>query len=142
MLYVQEYPSLEFRYLKTLLERGLKLGGKGKAIQLTTVLQEADPGYVELDETAQRVFPVSRDELFAYDVVIFGDVNPSYMSRPVLENLAAFVTERGGGLVFVAGPRHTPLAYRDTPLEDLFPIDLSTTRLPDEAASDGGCVSA
>ena len=78
VLYVQEYPSLEFRYLKTLLERGLKQAGGGKAIQLTTVLQEADLEYVELDESAQRVFPVSRDELFAYDVVIFGDVNPSY----------------------------------------------------------------
>ncbi len=133
VLYVQEYPSLEFRYLKTLLERGLKLGGKGKAVQLTTVLQEADQGYVELDETAQRVFPVGRDELFAYDVVIFGDVNPSYMSRPVLENLAAFVTQRGGGVVFLAGPRHTPLAYRDSPLEDLFPMDLNTTQLPDES---------
>ncbi len=132
VLYVQEYPSLEFRYLKTMLERGLKLGGKGKAIQLTTVLQEADQGYVELDETAQRVFPVSRDELFAYDVVIFGDVNPSYMSRPVLENLAAFVKERGGGVVVLAGPRHTPLAYRDSPLEDLLPMDLNTTSLPDE----------
>ena len=132
VLYVQEYPSLEFRFLKMLLERGLKLGGQGKAVQLTTVLQEADQGYIELDETAMRVFPVSRDELFAYDVVIFGDVNPSFMSRPVLENLAAFVTERGGGVVFIAGPRHTPFAYRDTPLENLFPVELSTARLPDE----------
>ncbi len=124
VLYVQEYPSLEFRYLKTLLQRGLKQAGGGKAIQLTTVLQEADLEYVELDESAQRVFPVSRDELFAYDVVIFGDVNPSYMSRPVLENLSAFVKERGGGMVFIAGPRHTPIAYRGTPLEDLFPADV------------------
>ena len=121
MLYVQEYPSPEFRYLKTLLERGLKQAGGGKAIQLTTVLQEADLEYVELDESAQRVFPVNRDELFAYDVVIFGDVNPSYLSRPVLENLAAFVKERGGGMVFIAGPRHTPIAYRGSPLEDLLP---------------------
>ncbi len=132
VLYVQEYPSLEFRFLKTVLERGLKLGGKGKAIQLTTVLQEADQGYVELDETAQRVFPVGRDELFAYDVVIFGDVNPSYMSRPVLENVADFVKQRGGGMIFLAGPRYTPLAYRNSPLEDLFPMDLNTVHLPDD----------
>jgi hypothetical protein len=130
VLYVQEYPSLEFRYLKTLLERGLKQSGGGKAIQLATVLQEADLEYVELDESAQRVFPVSRDELFAYDVVIFGDVNPSYMSRPVLENLSAFVKERGGGMVFIAGPRHTPIAYRGTPLEDLFPADVGKVLLP------------
>jgi hypothetical protein len=133
VLYVQEYPSPEYRFLKTMLERGLKLGGKGKAIQLSTVLQEADQEFAASDETAIRVFPVSRNELFEYDVVVFGDVNPSYLSRPVLENLSAFVSERGGGIVFVAGPRHTPLAYRDTPLEDLFPIDLSTARLPDES---------
>ena len=68
------------------------------------------------------MFPVSREELFGYDVVFFGDVNPSYLSRPVLENLVAYVTERGGGLVFIAGPRHTPLAFRGSPLEDLFPM--------------------
>ncbi|MHB8970532.1 MAG: VWA domain-containing protein [Pirellulaceae bacterium] len=134
VLYVQEYPSPEFRALKTLLERGLKQAGGGKAVQLTTVLQEADLEYVELDASAQRVFPVNREELFAYDVVIFGDVNPSYLSRPVLDNLAAFVKERGGGMVFIAGPRHTPIAYRGTPLEDLLPIDLSTVSLPDAEA--------
>lgn len=133
VLYVQEYPSLEFRFLKTVLERGLKIGGKGKAIELTTVLQEADPGYTEMDKTAMRVFPVSRKELFAYDVIVFGDVNPAYMSRPVLENLAAFVRERGGGMVFISGPRYLPLAYHDTPLADLFPIEVSTARLPDQA---------
>ncbi|MFW6169052.1 MAG: hypothetical protein ACODAD_01085 [Planctomycetota bacterium] len=131
VLYVQEYPSFDFRFLKTVLERGLRVGGKGKAIELTTVLQEADPEYVELDETAQRVFPVSRKELFTYDVVIFGDVNPVYMSRAVLENLAAFVSERGGGMMCLSGPRHTPLAYRDTPLANLLPIEVSTARLPE-----------
>jgi hypothetical protein len=134
VLYVQEYPSMEFRYLKTLLDRVLKPSGEGKAIQLSVVLQEADPGYVDLDETAMRVFPVNRDELFAYDVLIFGDVNPSFMNRPVVENIAAFVKDRGGGLLFVAGPRHTPLAYRDTALEDLFPVELGTVRLPDDEA--------
>lgn len=134
VLYVQEYPSPEFRFLKTLLERGLKRANGGKAIELKTVLQEADLEYVELDETAERVFPVSREELFRYDVVLFGDVNPSYLSRPVLENLVAYVTERGGGLVFLAGPRHTPLAYRGSPLEDLFPCDLNSVALPADDA--------
>ncbi len=130
VLLVQEYPSYEFRYLKTLLQRGLKRSGHGKAIELTTVLQEADAGYVGQDETARRAFPVNRDALFAYDVVIFGDVNPSYLSRPVMENLVAFVMERGGGLVLIAGPRYMPLAYRNTPLETLFPGNLDTVTLP------------
>lgn len=130
VLYVQEYPSFEFRFLKNMLGRSLKRGSNEKAVELTTVLQEADLEYAELDETAQRVFPVSREELFAYDVLIFGDVNPSFLSKSVMDNIVAFVEERGGGLIFIAGPRHTPLAYRETPLAKLLPIDLDTATAP------------
>jgi hypothetical protein len=130
VLYVQEQPSYEFRFLKNALSRELKRDGKQKAIALTTVLQEADLEYAEHDETAARVFPVSRDELFAFDVLLLGDANPSFLSRTVMEHMVAFVEERGGGLVILAGPRHMPLAYRDTPLAKLLPIDLNTASVP------------
>lgn len=133
VLLVQDYPNWEFRFLKSLLGRSLRLGGtsSAKAFELTTVLHEADRDYAEQDETAERVFPVSRDELFRYDVIVMGDVDPSYLSRPVMESLAAFVQERGGGLVFIAGARHMPLAYRNSPLTTLFPVDLDEAKLPD-----------
>lgn len=133
VLMVQEYPSFEFRFLKTMLDRGLKRDASGneeKLIELTTILQEADLDYAELDDSAQRVFPVSRDELFAYDVLIFGDVDRSLFSNSTLQLIADFVRERGGGVVFLAGPRHTPLDYRDTPLADLFPFDVTTATAP------------
>jgi uncharacterized membrane protein len=130
VLYVQAYPSYDFRYLKTVLGRSLKRDSKEKAVELTTVLQDADLEYAELDETAARVFPVNREELFAYDVLIFGDVNPSFLSRSVMENIVAFVEQRGGGLVVLAGPRYTPLAYRDTPLAALLPVNLETASVP------------
>jgi hypothetical protein len=126
VLYVQDYPNYDFRFLKNALGRALKRDGREKPSKLTTVLQEADLEYAATDATAERVFPVSREELFAYDVLIFGDVNPSFLSRSVLENIVAFVEERGGGLVVLAGPRHTPLSYRDTPLARLLPIELET----------------
>ncbi len=72
-----------------------------------------------------------REELFAFDVVIFGDVNPSFLSASVLANLHDFVAEKGGGVAFIAGPLFTPLAYRNTPLEPLFPIDLATAIEPE-----------
>ncbi|MCA9269054.1 MAG: hypothetical protein KDA41_11315, partial [Planctomycetales bacterium] len=137
VLLVQDYPNYEFRYLKNLLSRQLKVGPAGadgeraKSIQLTTVLQSADRDYAALDETALPVFPVRREELFEYDVIIFGDVNPSLLSRRAMENIAAFAKERGGGIVFCAGPRYTPLAYRGTPLAELFPINLDVARAPD-----------
>jgi uncharacterized membrane protein len=124
VLLAQAYPSFEFRYLKNMLERD-------STVQLKTVLQDADLEYTELDQTALRVFPVRREELFAYDVVIFGDVNPSFLSASVLDNLREFVEQKGGGLAFIAGPKYTPLAYRNTPLEGLFPIDLSAAAGPD-----------
>ncbi|MEX2112711.1 MAG: VWA domain-containing protein [Pirellulales bacterium] len=123
VLLVQAYPSFEFRYLKNMLERD-------STIQLKTMLQDADLEYAELDQTAMRVFPVRREELFAFDVIIFGDVNPAYLSASVLANLHDFVTEKGGGLAFIAGPLFTPLAYRNTPLESLFPLDLATATSP------------
>jgi hypothetical protein len=126
VLLVQAYPNYEFRYLKNMLERD-------STIQLKTVLQDADLEYTELDETALRVFPVRREELFLFDVVIFGDANPSYLSASVLANLHDFVEKKGGGVAFIAGPRFTPMAYRNTPLEPLFPIDLGSAVLPDSA---------
>ena len=123
VLMVQAYPNYEFRYLKNMLERD-------STIQLKTVLQEADLEYAEQDQSALRVFPVRREELFAYDVVIFGDVNPSFLSSSVLANLHDFVEKKGGGVAFIAGSQYTPIAYRNTPLEPLFPIDLNSIATP------------
>ncbi len=134
VLLVQAYPNYEFRYLKNMLERD-------STVQLKTVLQDADLEYAELDRTALRVFPVRREELFAFDVVIFGDVNPSYLSASVLGNLHDFVEKKGGGLAFIAGPLFTPLAYRNTPLEPLFPIDLGGATNPDAQSLEEGFVA-
>lgn len=123
VLLVQAYPSYEFRYLRQMLHRD-------STVELKTVLQEADLEYAEFDQTGLRVFPVQREELLQYDVIIFGDVNPAFLSASALNHLSDFVTEKGGGLVFIAGPRYTPLAYGDTPLAPLFPVELGTVELP------------
>ena len=134
VLLVQAYPSFEFRFLKQMLLRELNANqpADAKAAGFRTVLQEADLEYVETDKTAERVFPVSKDELFTYDVLIFGDVNPALLSPSIMQNIYDFVTVRGGGVIFVAGPRYTPLAYRDTPLEPLMPLSLDTVSVPDQ----------
>ena len=136
VLLVQSQPSYEFRMLKQMLQRELNRDqpAEGKTRGFRTVLQEADLEYVETDKTAERLFPVGREELFAYDVLIFGDVNPSLLSPSIMQNIYEFATVRGGGVVFIAGPRYTPLAFRDTPLAPLFPMELDTVRLPDAGA--------
>lgn len=117
VLLAQSYPSYEFRYLKNMLERD-------STIELKTILQEADPEYVESDRTALPVFPLRKEELFEYDVIIFGDVNPGFLSSSVIDHLADFVREKGGGLVLISGPQYMPHAFRGTRLESLIPIEL------------------
>jgi len=113
------YPNYEFRFLRNLLKRD-------ETVELSTVLQEADPQYAEQDAAALSVFPVARDELFAYDVVILDDADPALLSESMLQNLAAFVDQpaKGGSLVVIAGPRHLPHRLRETVLEPLVPIQL------------------
>lgn len=126
VLLVQAYPNYEFRYLRNMLQRDA-------TIELNTVLQEADLEHAEQGEGVLRGFPVRRDELFKYDVVILGDVNPGLLSASMLQNLADFVDQpgKGGALICIAGPQFMPAAFRDTPLARLLPINLNTVRYPD-----------
>ncbi len=137
VLLVQSYPNFEYRYLRNMLARD-------STIDLDTVLQEADIEHAEQDASALKGFPVRRDELFRYDVIILGDVNPSLLSESMLQNLADFVDKsgRGGGLIAIAGPQFMPLAYRDTPLARLLPIELGSVRMPEpgQALTEGSIV--
>jgi len=123
VLLVQAYPNFEYRYLRNMLQRD-------ETISLHTFLQEADREHAEQDASALRTFPLRREDLFTYDVVIFGDVNPALLSAATLQNLADFVDQpaKGGSLVLIAGPSFMPLAYRDTPLAGLFPFALDEQR--------------
>ncbi|WP_425619270.1 VWA domain-containing protein [Anatilimnocola sp. NA78] len=132
VLFAQSYPNYEYRFLKNVLERELnRPGQEGDERGFRAVLQEADPEFAESDKSALSVFPVSREELFKYDVLILGDVNPSLLTQSVLENIYEFVNVRGGGLVLMAGPRYMPLAYRDSPLAALLPANIDSITVPD-----------
>jgi hypothetical protein len=134
VLLVDGTPRWEYRYLRNLLSRD-------KTIDLSTHLQGADVDYKDSGGEASSeagggktlpVFPVSREELAKFDVVIFGDVNPLLLSPAALENLADFVDhpDQGGALVLVSGENFLPLAYRNTPLARLLPFDPAKVRNP------------
>lgn len=128
VLLVDSIPRWEYRELKFMLERE-------KTVELHTVLQDADLEFADQDVTAQPLrgrFPVTREQLNTYDVVIFGDVEPKQLQQAGLENLRDFVKDSGGGLIIVAGPQFTPQAYLDTPLESLLPVELDGLQVPPE----------
>jgi len=119
ILLAEGLPRWEFRELKNLLERE-------STIELHTLLQEADLEFTLQDETAKPLqgrFPLSREALSAYDVLLLGDLNPGALSPGVLEHVREFVRE-GGGVLLMAGSQHMPLGFRGTPLETLLPVEL------------------
>jgi hypothetical protein len=128
VLLVESEPRYEFRYLKNYLERE-------ETIDLSVVLLSSDPEYSEQDRAALPTFPAAKDELFAYDVVIVGDADPGFLSQSQMQNLADFVFDKGGGILFVAGEAFNPLSYRGTPLETLLPIELAEARNPTAVGS-------
>lgn len=132
VLLADSVPRYEFRYLKALLEREAFREEGRNTLEVSTVLQQADLDFTAEDRTALDHFPVQRDELFRYDVILLGDIDPSSLSPIVLKNLQDYVRDAGGGLVLMAGPRHNPLKFQGTPLETLLPVDLENASLPPE----------
>ena len=143
VLLVYDYPSREFNYLKQFLGRPSKGENDPDAefsmnrIQLDTFLQQADIEYAATDRHAIKLFPVNKEQLFQYDVIIFGDVKPNWAGKVAggigqseLDHLKEFVEERGGGVVFIAGPKFTPSAYSNSSIADLFPIDMKSVITP------------
>ena len=68
-------------------------------------------------------FPGSVEELFAYEVVIIGDVHKSWFTEEELGWLANFPGERAGGLVFMDGVRGNIRSFLGTPLGDVLPVN-------------------
>ncbi len=73
-------------------------------------------------------YPSKRSELFAYDAIIFGNIEADFFTREQLELTAAFVAERGGGLLVLGARSFDRQGLAGTPLEEVLPIDLTDRR--------------
>ena len=123
LLLVDGVPRYEFRYLKQLFERD-------KSTELSTLLQDADLEYSQEDRTALEHFPVKKEDLAKFDVIVFGDIAPSVLGPAVMDNVRDFVREKGGSVVFIAGPQSNPVAMNGTPLEALLPFEPANVKVP------------
>ena len=143
VLYVEGYRRYEYHFLKTLLERESNRVKGNKTIKLRVRLLDADAGYQAAEgrdsDGEFRVltdFPTKK-ELEGYHVVILGDVNPrpdrnAEKTHEFLKNVAEFVEKRGGGLLMIAGERYAPFAYKESPLKDVLPIEVTADQNPDD----------
>ncbi|MCB9884998.1 MAG: VWA domain-containing protein [Planctomycetes bacterium] len=126
VLYVEERPRWEYRYIKNSLKR------VDPSILMQAVLFDASPRF-EQEHSKElpplRDIPRTEKELLQYHVVLMGDVAPERIApteegiRNWLQMLVKFV-EFGGGAGFLFGDVAMPERYRNTPLQDLLPVVL------------------
>jgi uncharacterized membrane protein len=70
-------------------------------------------------------YPFKRSELFAYDGVIFGNIEADFFTREQLELTSGFIAERGGGLLVLGARSFDRQGLAGTALEQALPVDLT-----------------
>jgi hypothetical protein len=123
VLLVDQSPRWEFKYLQMMLLRD-------RRIELKCVLIEGGRGISRAaDSPYLAEIPTRREELFKYDLIILGDVDPKILTTQHQENLNKLVSDFGGALVVLAGKRFMPAAYRRSVLDKLLPVEFDAPTL-------------
>ena len=122
VLLVQENPDYEFRFLKHFLERSTQVGQQGASFELACVLQSADPDYVKQDASAIRLVPSSSDQLAEFDVFVFGQFDPTLLSRRSQELIRDAIVNQGAGCIFIYGSNDFLEQLQGWPLGTLLPV--------------------
>lgn len=134
VLYADGYPRWEYRYLKNHLVRE-------PTVMLSCLLFSADENFAQEGNKPITRFPVSEEELFEYDVLLLGDIDPVLLTEAQQRMVERFVSNRGGGLAFLAGPKHCPDEWAGTTLQKLLPVTLSIETARNSLASDSPLMS-
>ena len=120
-------PTRKYRFLRNLLYRDTSTA-------LSIHLQSAAPSAAQ--ESAQQLsqWPMTRDALFEFDVIVAIDVDWSVISPESQGLLDEWVSKKSGGLILIAGPVNTPRIVRIKPrlsVLDLYPVILKESLDPD-----------
>ncbi len=121
VLYAEGLPRWEYRFLMHALTRDTTMHSQIFLFSAdANFVQESSPGVPPL-----REFPRKREELFAFHVVILGDVDAAKLGTERIALLKEFVYEAGGGLIFIAGETANPWSYLHTELSGVIPIEIN-----------------
>jgi len=122
VLVVDSLPRWEYRYLRNALARD-----PGVELSCLLLRPELGPGdgidYI-------KAFPDSKEALAPYDVVFLGDVGigQDELTDNDAQLLKGLVEQEGSGLVFVPGRRGREATFLNSPIKDLYPVELDATK--------------
>jgi len=118
VLIVSGEPSWQYLFVSRLLQRD-------KTFDVSCWLQSADLSAVRDGNTVIDHLPILPEELFAYDLVILADPSSDDLTEDWCRLLDTFVTEHGGGLLYLAARPNTPALMRApwfAPVRDMLPV--------------------
>lgn len=118
LMFVEYEPTWEWRFVKEVFHRDKLVGTRG----FRTFLRSADPIVRETNELFLPTLTLPRSQFFENDVIFLGDMPSSTLSTRFCEMAKEFVSQFGGGLVVMAGPRFGPGQLAETPLADMLPV--------------------
>ena len=127
VLLVQGAPGFEHSFL-----RRAWAGDRGLEIDSVVRKGRDDSGaetyYVQAVQSRANAllggFPNTREALFHYDVVVLANVEPDQLPSAQIALCREFVRERGGGLLVLGARGFQRQGLRDTPLEDVLPLEI------------------
>jgi uncharacterized membrane protein len=128
VLLVEGAPGFEHSFMKRALavDRGLEVDSvvrKGKNEE------GSDTFYIQASRSRSDAlasgYPARTEDLFAYDALVFANVEAGQLTRAQLEATRAFVSERGGGLLVLGARSFMKQGLLRTALEEVLPLDLS-----------------
>ena len=128
LLLIEGAPGFEHTFLKRALS-----DDPGLAVDAVVRKGQNDDGrdtfYVQADPSRMAAlssgYPFKRSELFAYDGVIFGNIEADFFTREQLELTSDFIATRGGGLLVLGARSFDRQGLAGTALEQALPIDLT-----------------
>jgi uncharacterized membrane protein len=120
VLYVEGSPRTEFRFLRRALFRD-------PDFRIVSILRTGHGRYyvqgAEDMPELQKGYPTSKELLYKFEGIIFGDVESEFFTPEQLKMTEEFVRERGGGFAMLGGVNSFNLGdYAGTPLEGMLPV--------------------
>ncbi len=130
ILYIEGHPRHEYKFLRRAIQRD-------KSLRLVTYLQTGPHKFlrqgIKASTELEKGYPLSEEELYQYEAVIFGDISKEFFSKEQLAMTQKFVSQRGGGFLALGGSTAFEENFIGTPIADILPITLlSKAQIPSE----------
>jgi hypothetical protein len=126
LMYVAYEPTWEWRFVKEVFHRDKLVGLEG----FRTFLSSSDPRVRESNSLFLPTLTPKRSEFFGTDVLFIDDMPRSALSDRFCELTHEYVSQLGGGLVVVAGPRFGPREINQTPIAEMLPVIIDPNAEP------------